>query len=198
MRFGKVIFQRVLRVASEGIIVREAVREILRNAGPEFSWLRKRGVRAKWHKVKRAEAHSDFNFVPVCANARNNFAQNASPVFKRAAESPGTRLRAQELVQQVTVAMLDVDEICAYIPGDPGGANIALDQLLDLRIGEHLFIAGHLELLVQNWMAIRHARFHPELIDRLAESARVGELKANHQIVRSPIALLVGPHKNFA
>jgi hypothetical protein len=48
--------------------------------------------------------------------------------FRSAAELAGSRVGTEELVQEVTVAMLDIDKVGTDIPGDSGRTHIVFDQ----------------------------------------------------------------------
>ena len=93
--------------------------------------------------------------------------------------------------------MLDIDKVRADIPRDPGRGDVTRDESLDLVVGEHLRVAGHMEPPVQDRMSIRHTGLHAELVGGLAKAARVRELKADHQVVGAAITLPVGADQEF-
>ena len=95
-------------------------------------------------------------------------------------------------MQQIAVAMLDVHEVRARLARNLCGADVALDEFLDLIIRPHLAVAGDVELAVENRMPERHARLHAELVVRLAEAPRVRELETGDQIVRRAELLRMG------
>ena len=57
---------------------------------------------------------------------------NGPPKSRRAAEG------AEKLVEQIAVAMFDVDEVRADVGGDSCGSHVFLDQASDLGIGDDL------------------------------------------------------------
>ena len=77
------------------------------------------------------------------------------------------------------MAVLDVDEVGTAIAGHAGGLHVAADQLLDVGVGQDLIVRGHVELLVEDRVAVGHAGFPALLVMRTAEAARVGKLEAD-------------------
>ena len=67
------------------------------------------------------------------ADARHDFAQQTRAVLERAAVRPGPRVGAEKFMQQVAVAMLDVDEIGADLRRDLGRGDVVVDQPAQLR-----------------------------------------------------------------
>jgi len=94
---------------------------------------------------------------------------------------------AQELVQQVAVAMLEVHEVGPAVAGHARGPDVAADELLDIGVGQHLFVGGDVELPVQDRVAVGHAGFPALLVMGTAEAAGVGQLETDDQVVdRTP------------
>ena len=56
---------------------------------------------------------------------------------KVAAVAAGPVDRAEQLVQEVAVAVLDVDEVEPGLGGEHGGVDVALDQRVELVVGQH-------------------------------------------------------------
>src|SRR5438477_8948095 len=93
--------------------------------------------------------------------------------------------------------MFDIDKVRADLPRNRRGGDVTFDELLDLPVAEHLRVAGDVELLVENWMPIRHARLQTSFVIRFAESAGVRELKTDDEVVRVPAAFLVRANENL-
>ena len=100
-------------------------------------------------------------------------------------------------MQKVAVAMLDINEVGAHVPGDPGRLDVVFDELLQLAVGPHLGVTGDLKHPVEEWMPIRHARFEAELVVGLTEPTGVRQLKADDQVVGVAAMVLVRGHKGF-
>ena len=62
-------------------------------------------------------------------------------------------------------------------------SNVFLNERFHFGIADNLLVAGHVEILVENWMAISHARLSWRILVRLTEAAGMGELKSDDQIV---------------
>ena len=105
---------------------------------------------------------------------------------------PGRR-RAQELVQQVTVARFHVDEIKTDLSRQPGGGHVGVDQSLHFVVGEHQrgVVRIDVELGIQQRMVICQPRLEPRTV-RPAEPARVSQLQADTQPVQCAQARPVG------
>lgn len=107
-------------------------------------------------------------------------------------------MRAEELVEQVAVAVFDVDEVRAGVAGDAGGPDEVGGQGFEFGVAEHLVVAGDPEPFVEEGMAEGDARFETSLIGRSAESAGVGELKSDDQVRGGAMAGFMGGHQFLA
>ena len=166
---------------------------LFRDAGAEFTRHAERRVWSEGHHVEQAQAHADVDGVAVGSDAGDDVAQNAGAVLERATELARTAVGAEEFVQEVAVAVLDVDEVGAAVTGHAGGLHVAADQLLDVGIGQDLIVGGDVELLVEDGVAVGHAGFPALLVMRTAEPAGVGELEADDQVVdRTPASEVLG------
>ena len=157
VRLGEINLGRVALVHAEAVAIRQARGEILRDARPELARLRAVGVGTMRNHVEQAETNAEIDRVPAGANARHDLPQHTGAVFKTAAVFSGPRVRAKKLVQQITVAVLEIHEIRAYFPGDARRAHVVGDEFLHLRVAQHLIVAGDVELLVENGMPKRDA-----------------------------------------
>ena len=96
-------------------------------AGTEFAGRGEGGVGTEGDEIESAEADAEVDLVSAGANAGDDFAEEAGAVFERAAVRSGAGVGAEEFVQEVTVAMFDVDEIGAGFGGEGGGLNVSFD-----------------------------------------------------------------------
>ena len=62
-------------------------------------------------------------------------------------------------MQQVAVAVFHIDEIGSGFAGDAGRAHIIEDEVIHLAVGQHLRVAGDIELPVEERVAKGDARF---------------------------------------
>ena len=125
--FTEVGFDRVVLVYAECVFVGTAVREIFRDAGAGFAGRGKGGVGTEGDEVESAEADAEVDFVSAGADAGDDFAEEAGAIFEGAAVFAGAGVGAEEFVQEVAVAMFDVDEIGAGFGGEGGGGYVILD-----------------------------------------------------------------------
>ena len=96
-------------------------------------------------------------------------------------------------MQEVAVAVLDVHEVGAAVAGHAGGPDVAADELLDIGVRQHLVVGGHVELLVEDRVAVGHAGFPALLVMRAAEAAGMRQLEADHEVVdRTPAGEVLG------
>ncbi len=128
-RLGQIILDGVVLVHAETILIWQAMRKILRRARAELARFGKFRVWFERDKIKRAEAHADFQSRGFGANAGHDFPKHSRAVFQRAAIRPRPRVRSQQLVQQIAVAMFDVHEIRADFSRDFGRRNVGAHQL---------------------------------------------------------------------
>ena len=110
---------------------------------------------------------------PVRRMPRNDFAQNAGAIFEGTAERAGARVCAEEFVEEITVAMFDIDEIGADIRRDPRGIDIGFDELFDIGVGQESGIVGDAKFAIENGMAEGDARFEAFFVRWAAETAGV-------------------------
>src|SRR5258706_401593 len=94
--------------------------------------------------------------------------------------------------------MLEIDEVGAGIPGNPGGRDVIEDELFDFRVGKDLLVRGHMEFAIKERMTISHTWFQALFVIRFAESAGMRELKTDDQIVGAAMVLPVGLEQDFA
>src|SRR5439155_24387718 len=146
---GEIIFDGIVLAYAKAIAVGQAVGESFRYAGTGFTGLRQRRIGLERHEIEGAQAHADFDPISARANARDNFAEDARAVLERSAEPARPRARAEKLVQQVAVAMFDIDKVGANIPGNLCRGDVTLDEMLDFAIGEHLRVARDGEPVVE-------------------------------------------------
>jgi hypothetical protein len=89
-------------------------------------------------------------------------------------------MSAQKFMTQVSVAMLDVDEIKTQLPSHKRSAVEGIDDPLDFSVGEQGIISRQFQAPVQKRMVIKNARFRAGMFVRAAVSAGVRQLQANY------------------
>jgi len=70
--------------------------------------------------------------LPLGADAGDDLAQEARPVLNEPPYLPGRGEGTQELVEQITMAMLEVDKVGPGLGRNASGPDIVPNQLLDV------------------------------------------------------------------
>ncbi len=123
-------------------------------------------------------------------NALDHLAHEACAVFQRTPVFPRPAARGQEFVSQVTVAVLDVDKIEAELMRQGGGAQEIFDQAFDLTVGQRRLRWSDADLAVQQRVVVQEERLDLAVV-RAAETAGVGELQPDQEVVRRAKTLAV-------
>src|SRR5436190_4078262 len=110
-----------------------------------------------WREVVCGEADADSEARDLVANPRDDAPQERSAVFEAAAVRSRSVDRAEELVQQVAVAVLHVDEVVSGAGREHGGAAERLDQLVKILVRQHDGGVGP-DAAVEDRMVVREAR----------------------------------------
>src|SRR5215212_8339506 len=85
----------------------------------------------KWNSIKRGNANTDQQARCYCTNCLHYLSQKPRAVFKAASVVSRSRVRAQKLMAQVTVTVLDINEIESGVLSDNRGLAKAVDNLSD-------------------------------------------------------------------
>src|SRR4051812_39788649 len=94
-------------------------------------------------------------------------------------------------MQQITVAMLDIDKICSDLSRDRRRRHVGLNQLLNFRVGQNRRIVGHSKFSIQNRMPVGDSWLELLLIIWAAKSPRVCQLESNNKVIRTSMSLLM-------
>ncbi len=188
---GQIGLHGIILVDAKLIFVRQELREILGHAGTEFAGFGEFGIRLERDDVERAEAHAETELRGDGADCGGDFADEAGAVLERAAVLTRAGECAEEFMQQVAVAMLDVDEIGAAIGGDLRGLGVVLDETFQVVIGQNLLAAGDVEFLVEDRVMVRNTGLPLLLVVGTAEAAGVGELETDDEVVGLAEAFVV-------
>ena len=104
----------------------------------------------------------------------------------------------QEFVAQITVAVFEVDELEATVPGALGGHYIVIDQLANLAVGHDDNVFLGTKATIEQRVLVQHPGFHAGFQVGFAKTARVGQLQANDQVFVAAHAFAVGLNQTFA
>ena len=89
------------------------------------------------HQVERRQPDGDRQAGRTVADATDHRAEEFGPPVEVTAEAPVSVIAGEELVEQVAVAVLDVDEVEARLLREHGGGDVALGQFVELVVAEH-------------------------------------------------------------
>ena len=110
---------------------------------------------------------------------------------------PGRLSRAEQLVTEIAVAVLDVDEIEAGSRGDAGRVDEALDERVELVVREQMRRHAGGKAPVEHRMHVRGHRRPAAAGIRPRVTSRVGELQADEQIGGRSRRRLVRAHEDL-
>ena len=133
--------------------------------------------------IDGAEADGDHQIGGLVTNTADNFAQEAGAVFETASIASRAIETAEELVAQITVAVLDVDEIKSQISSNCCSVYELFNQVVDLKIGKDADFVGAATPLVKNRMMIESDWLKLVLGVWSGKTPRVGELEPDQLIV---------------
>ena len=111
--------------------------------------------------VEHAQPHADHQVRMLVADPGDDrVAEQPRAAVEVAAEPAGPHASAEELVQQVAVAGLDVDELEADLVGQPGRGDVRVDQPLQIVVGpdDRIVVRVDAELGVQQRMVVGDPR----------------------------------------
>ena len=101
-------------------------------------------------------------------------------------------------MQEIPVAVLDVDEAEAHIPRSPRREDEGADELLDLGVAQDRGVIPHAGALVQQRVAVRDSRLGAVLAVRPREAAGVRQLQPDQEARAGAEAPLVRFHERAA
>ena len=159
--------------------------KFFRNTRPQLPVAAAGWIGLERRRIKRAEADPDQESRTFPPDARDDFPRKARAVLEAPAERPRPRHRAEHLVPEVPVTVLDIDKLKSRALRQLGGANVVVDEPADLIVAQHdaVVIGRDAESGVENRMVIRDLRFQFPLVARAAEATAVRQLQADQKIV---------------
>ena len=132
------------------------------------------------HAVDDRQPNADAKPRHSRADAVGDRGEESGAVLEAATVPAVAGARAQQLVPEVAVAVLDVDELKADVVGAPGGIDEVVDQAIDLVVCHQRDAAG--KALVEDWIDVRRERLGPVPHVRAREAARVRKLQAEIEV----------------
>src|SRR5256885_1164775 len=107
------------------------------------------------YEVDRARRHADAQAGRVAPKAAHARGQELCAPVEVPAIPPEPRARAEELVQQIAVAVLHVDEVVPDRPRHDRGAHEVADEIVELAVAQYVY-GPHPR--VEVWMLVRDER----------------------------------------
>ncbi len=127
-------FDRIVLVRAEPVLVGKQIHKRFGDAGTQATTVSLFGVRPEGHEIESAQPDADVQSGVIRPDALHDLSQEACAVLEGSTVGSRTCEGAQELVAEVSVTVLDVDELLAEIGRHRCGAMVVLDQGLDFII----------------------------------------------------------------
>src|SRR2546426_11786113 len=143
------------------------------------------------YRIERAETHPDFEVRRNGPDARDHFAKKAGAVLEASAVTSRARDGAQELVAEVTVTVLDVDKVEPNIVSPLAAGDKIIHQPGNLGVDHAGIIRRNAKSRVEHRMVIEDGGLDLRLLVGPRKPPRVGQLKADQEVVRRAEAKLV-------
>ena len=151
----------------------------------------------KRHPIECAQAHADAQAGRAGAHRRDRLTQEARAALEISAIAPRALNRAQKLMTEIAMTVLDVHECEACALSDPGRAAEVCDEASNRVVAEHRVIGRQVELAVEPGVMVQDSRLQPLLVVGPGEAPRVCELQTDQQIVAPSEARFVLPHQRL-
>src|SRR5712664_1676071 len=168
-------------IHAESPAVRNQVVMSFGNSRTQLSICRLGRIGAKWHSVKRGEPHANLQPRRNRANPLHDFSQKSRTILEASAVWPSPRMRAQEFVPQVSVAMLDVHEVEAQFTRHFSRAMKLFDDRADFRVRQKRIVTGQPQFSIQDRMMIENARLRLVACIRTRVASRMRQLQSDQQ-----------------
>src|SRR5262249_8531595 len=140
-------------------------------------------IGTKRHEIESGNTHDDLQSRRDRANAGDHLTQKPGPIFKAAAVITFTRMRAQKLVAEVAMTMLDVDKLESDLLRESRRAHVVVDDRSDLVVSKNGIRLINADAFIEKRMMVENTRFRFSLVVGTAETAGVRELQTNVKIV---------------
>src|SRR5437764_10062947 len=160
-------------VKAESPAVRDQARRNIRNSWVWFAVGRALGVWPKGRCIEGRKAYCDAQTRSDGADSFHNLPQEACAVLEAPAIRAFARVCTQEFVTQVSVAMLDIDEIESQLPRQKGSAMKVLHDRSDFPICEDWIVFWQFHPAIKNGMVVQNARLTVLRRVGAAEAARM-------------------------
>ncbi len=133
------------------------------------------------HEVERTQSHANHQARGSRPNCSNNLAQETRPVLEAASIPPRPIHRAQKLMPQVTMTMLDIHESKACALRQPRGRGEIGHQSGNLAVAQQWGVRRNAELAVEPRVVIKNRRLQLGSVGP-RKPAGMRELQADQQV----------------
>jgi len=130
--------------------------------------------------VEGAQSHADHEALTLSLDSFDDQPRKARAIFKAAAELARAGVGAKQFVAEVAVAMLDIDESEPDAPGRAGGADVIIDQAVDVIVADdrRIIVRIDAQFAVQDRVMIEDSRLEL-LLSWAAEAPAVRQLQTD-------------------
>ena len=129
---------------------------------------------AEGYAVENADPYRDMKARGIPPDPADDLAQNPGAIFKRTAVGSGPCMGPEKFMQEVAMAVLDVDEVEAQLPGVDGARDEALDEIFDLGVFEDRRIVCNANAGIQQRVTKGDPWLEAAVFSGPGESSRVG------------------------
>ena len=84
---------------------------------------------AEGYAVENTDPYRDMKARSLPPDSADDLSQNPGAIFKRAAVGSGPCMGSEKFMQEIAMAMLDVDKVEAQLPGADSAGDEALDEV---------------------------------------------------------------------
>ena len=171
--FREIHLEGVVRIGPEGVRILP---------GPRRGSTDAIGALLEGEAIEQTQAHADGQPGGIAPDARHDLGEEAGSVREGAPVAAGPGDRGEELVAQITVAVLDVHEVEARPLGSDGRGDHVGNEFVHLGVAQDRTVVGDAESGVEQRVAVGNARFEAGFVVGAGEAARVRELKPHQKI----------------
>src|SRR5262249_4388691 len=191
-------FEGVAGVQTKAPSIGRVVLNGFRHARAMFASRAGIAFRPEGNGVKRRKPHPYPQPRCRCPYPLGDLSQKPGAILEASAIVSISSMRAQELMTEVSVAMLDIDKIESDLASHFSGVMKCFYDPADLCVLQNRIVLWNLEPRVENRMMVENAGLRASQSVGMAEASRVGQLQADDQSVYGTRCLSVFLDKLFA
>jgi hypothetical protein len=135
------------------------------------------------HGIKRAYARRDAEPGRRRSDALSNLSEKPQAVLQWTAIGARARMRAEELMAKIAMALLHINEVETAVSRELRGADVVLLQTPNLAVLENGVVRTNSHTPVEKRMMVEDDRLRPIVTVRAREPAGVCQLQTYEKVV---------------